>query len=107
MNNDFYGGNELKQKPFLTGTVHVIRVLPHNMWLAADVGYGIGGRSTINGELRDNRMSTIRFGLTYAISFKKQHTFKLAAFSGKRFEKGPDFESVVLAYNFRWNKSGK
>ncbi len=101
-NNNFYGGNELKQRPFYTGTLHVIRVLPHNMWIAADGGYGIGGRGTVNDDLRDNRMSTIRFGLTYAISVAKKHTFKITAFSGRKFEKGPDFNSVVLVYNYRW-----
>lgn len=107
MNDNFFGGNELKQRPFFTGTLHVIRVLPHNMWIAADGGYGIGGRVLINDEPRDTRMSTFRFGLTYAISFMKRHTFKLTVFSGRRLEMGPDFDSVVLSYNFRWNRSGK
>jgi len=104
-NNNFYGGNELDQNAFYSGTLHVIRVLPHNMWLAADGGYGIGAQSTLNGELRDNRMSTFRFGLTYAISVKNKHTFKLTAFSGRALEKGPDFDSIVLTYNFRWNST--
>jgi len=106
-NENFFGGNELKQKPFFTGTLHVIRILPHNMWLAADGGYGIGSRVSVNDELRDTRLSTFRFGLTYAISVLQQHTFKLTVYSARRLEKGPDFDSVVLAYSFRWNKSGK
>ena len=106
-NDNFYGGNELTQNPFFTGTLHVVRVLPHNMWIAADGGYGVGARTRINNELRDTRLSTFRFGLTYAISIMKQHTFKLTVFSGRRLEKGPDFDSVVLVYNFRWNRSKK
>jgi hypothetical protein len=106
-NNEFVGNNELKQKPFYTGVIHAIRVLPHNMWIALDAGYGIGGRGIVNGEERDNRMSTIRYGLTYAIAVKLKHTFKLTAYSAQRFEKGPDFNSLVLSYNYKWNRSKK
>lgn len=105
-NSNFFGGNELKQKPFFTGTLHVVRILRHNMWLAADGGYGIGSRVLINDELRDTRLSTFRFGLTYAVSVLKKHTFKLTVYSGRRLEKGPDFDSVVLVYSFRWNRKG-
>jgi hypothetical protein len=61
----------------------------------------------VNGEERDNRMSTIRYGLTYAIAVKLKHTFKLTAYSAQRFEKGPDFNSLVLSYNYKWNRSKK
>ena len=105
VNNDFYGGNQLKQKPFFTGVVHLIRILPHNMWLAADAGYGIGGRGNINGKDKDNRMSTIRYGLTYAKAVKKKHSFKLTIFGTQRFEAGPKFNSLVLSYNYKWNRN--
>ena len=85
----------------------MIRILPHNMWLALDGGYGIGGRGVINGEERDNRMSTIRYGLTYAIAVKKKHTFKATIFGAQRFKKEPKFNSVVLSYNYKWNRSKK
>jgi hypothetical protein len=101
-NNDFYGGKKLQQRPFFTGLIHGIRSLPKNMWIAANVGYGIGGRTKLNDEIRNFRMSTMRFGITYAINFLRHHTLKLTAFSGVKFEEGPDFDSAVLVYIFRW-----
>lgn len=103
-NNDFIGGNTLTQKPYFTGLVHLIRSLPKNMWLAANLGYGIGGQGEVNGELKDNRMSTFRFGLTYAVSFAKSHTVKLNIFSSSKLEAGPDFDSMALVYSYRWNR---
>lgn len=101
-NNNFFGGSELKQKPFFSGLLHVIYSLPKNMWLAANVGYGLGGRSIIDDVPKDTRMSTLRFGLTYALSFLKHHSLKLTIFSGVKFEQGPDIDSVVLVYSYRW-----
>ena len=56
------------------------------MWISANVGYGIGGRSAVNGVDRDTKISAMRFGLHYAIPFK-QHALKLGYVSGIRFEK--------------------
>lgn len=106
-NSDYYGGNVLRQKPFYTAALHIIRILPQNMWLAVDGGYGIGARGIVNGEEREYNMSTFRFGVTYAISILNNHTLKLTSFSARRFEYGPDFNSVVLSYNFRWNSKVK
>jgi hypothetical protein len=104
-NTDFWRGNELSQKPLLPVKVHSIRRLPHNMWAALSVGYAFGGQVYINNELKDSRVSTIRLGLTYSVPVGKQHSLKLIGFSGIRLEKGADFDSVSLLYQYRWNNS--
>lgn len=104
VNNDFWGGNELSQRPILTLKFHGIRKFNNSSWLALDGGYGIGGRSRLNDELRDNRISTIRIGATYAIPIGLHHTFRINGITAIRLEKGADFDALSISYQYRWNK---
>ena len=103
-NNEAFipGGAKLEQKPLLTAKVHAIRSLSSGRWLSLDIGYGIGGRTLIDGVERDTRISAIRFGLTYVWPLDQHHSLKLCAISGVRIEKGPDYDVLGLAYQFRW-----
>ena len=71
-------------------------------WLAGSLGYGIGARGTINEDQKENRISTLRFALNYAIPLGKQHTIKIVGTSAIRFERGPDIDALSLLYQFRW-----
>jgi hypothetical protein len=102
LNQSFFGGNELKQKPLGALKFHVIRSFPNNWWLAFDAGYGIGGRTYLNGEKMDTRISTLRFGLTCAIPLGLHHTLRLTGVSGVRLERGADFDAVAVSYQYRW-----
>lgn len=104
-NTAFWNGNELRQKPLVAFKVHGIRTLKNNRWLAASIGYAVGARSILNDELKDNQISTLRFGLTYAFPVGINHTLKLIGFSGVRLKKGADFDSVSLLYQYKWNNS--
>ncbi len=101
-NNNFFGGNELKQNPLGAIKIHGIRTFPKNWWLALDAGYGIGGRTIINGEERDTRISTFRFGLTFAVPIGQHHVVRVNGTTGIRIERGSDFNAVNLIYQFRW-----
>jgi len=101
-NHNFWGGNELKQNPLFTFKVHVIRSLPKGVWIAANGGYGIGGKSFVNDEAIESRISAFRFGLTVAVPVAKQHSIKLVLNSGRRLEMGPDYDGVAISYQYRW-----
>lgn len=101
-NNAFYTDNLLEQYPFFAGKIHVIYSLPKQMWIALDAGYGYGGRTRIDGIELDTRMSTSRIGLTYVLPIKQHHALKFVVESGKRFEKGPDYNAATIAYQYRW-----
>lgn len=103
-NTNFLGGNDLSQKPLLAVKVHGIRKLKNNMWLAASAGYGVGARVKINDEIKDTRVSTIRLGLTFSVPVGLNHSLKLVGLTGIRLEKGGDFDSVSLLYQYKWNK---
>lgn len=104
-NSDFYGGNILNQNPLLAIKIHVIRSLPKRMWVAGSIGYGIGGRTIVNDDERDARISALRLGITYAVPIKVHHAIKFNFNSGIRFEQGPDFDSFNILYQYRWGKT--
>ena len=104
-NNDFWGGNELKLKPLYALKVHSIRKLNKGRWFAFNVGYAIGAQGYVNDELKDNRISTMRIMAVYAIPMGKNHLLRLDAKTGIRFEKGPDFNSIGMIYQYRWIKN--
>lgn len=101
-NTDFYGGNELKQNPLGTIKLHLIRSFYKKWWIALSAGYGLGGRTYINDDERDSRISTFRFGLTFAVPVGIHHTIRLTGVSGARLEQGSDFNAVGIAYQYRW-----
>jgi hypothetical protein len=101
-NSNFFGGSRLEQKPLLVGKLHVIRSFPKGFWLALDGGYGYGGRTIIEGFERETRISTFRFGLTFAAPIARSHTLRLTAISGARVERGADFDAVGVSYQYRW-----
>ena len=103
-NKDFWGGNELRLNPLFALKLHGIRKLKKGNWFALNVGYGIGARGYINDELKDNRISTIRLMAVYAMKINKNHTLRIDAKTGIRFEKGADFNAIGLSYQYRWMK---
>jgi Putative MetA-pathway of phenol degradation len=101
-NNEFFGGNKLKVRPLYTFKFHLIRSLPKRTWIAFDIGYGLGAKTELNEMVRDDRISSMRFGTTFAIPFAKKHAVKLSYYSAIRFEKGADFDALAISYQFRW-----
>ncbi len=101
-NTDFFGGSTLQQKPLLAGKLHVIRSFRRGFWLALDGGYGYGGRSILDGVEKETRISTFRFGLTFAAPVARQHTVRLTLASGARVERGADFDAISVSYQYRW-----
>ena len=105
-NTNFFGGSTLDQKPLLVGKLHVIRSFPRGWWLAADGGYGYGGRTSLDGEEKETRISTFRFGLTFAAPIARQHPVRVTLASGARVERGADFDAIAISYQYRWGGMG-
>jgi hypothetical protein len=102
-NNNFWGGSRLEQRPLFTLKIHLIYSLPaHGSWIAIGTGYGIGGRSIVDDVERDTHISTLRLGLVYALPLVPGHAIKLGLTSGRRFEKGPDFDALAVSYQYYW-----
>ena len=101
-NTEFLGDLRLQQRPLFALKAHAIRSLPGRWWISLGVGYGIGGRTLIEGVERETRISTFRFGGTLAIPLGGGHSLKLVLNSGARIERGPDFDAIAVTYQYRW-----
>jgi hypothetical protein len=102
-NPDFYGGQKLTQRPLFVGKLHFIRTLTRRgAWGAIGVGYGIGGRTSLDDVPKDTRISTFRIGVALAVPIGIQHSLKFVVDSGVRLERGPDFDAVALSYQYLW-----
>jgi hypothetical protein len=101
-NSQFLEKSELTQDPLITAKMHLIRTMQKGRWIALDVGYGFGGRTSIDDILKDTYISTFRFGLTLAFPVSAKHTLKIVGATGVRLQKGPDFDALAVTYQYRW-----
>jgi hypothetical protein len=100
-NTDFLEGNELSQSPLYGLKLHGVRKLGGGRWLSLDLGYGTGARGTVNGIEKDNRINTMRFGVTLSVPFGR-HSLKFTAASSIRIESGNDVDVFAITYLIRW-----
>lgn len=101
-NNDFYGGQTLEQAPIYSAQGHVVYNFDSGRWLSMGATYYTGGVSTVDDVEKDNKLDNWRFGLTFAMPINKYNSIKLAASSGVSVRTGTDFDTILLAWQYRW-----
>jgi hypothetical protein len=100
-NQDFLDRTR-EQDPILSVQGHFIYTFWHNAWAAFDVTYYAGGRSTVDGDQKDDRQSNTRLGLTLAAPVSKQNSIKLYGSTAVQTRTGTDFDAVGVAWQYRW-----
>jgi hypothetical protein len=103
-NNELLGDNTFKQNPLAGFKLHVIHSFKSNWWISFSSGYLVGGKTYINGELKDTHISNLRLALNAAVTIGQNHVLRLTSFASRRFERGADFDAIALTYQFRWIK---
>ena len=101
-NNDFFGGNTLKQDPLYSVQAHVSYDLGRGIWAAVDGTYYFGARTTINGVQSNNELSNSRFGATFALPVNKYNSIKLYVSTGLFTRTGTNFTTGGIAWQYRW-----
>ncbi len=101
-NTNFFGGDRLSQNPIGALQAHVTYEFSQGFWAGADAGYGRGGRTSVNGEEKETRISNWRLGFTVALPISSHDSIKFAFISGLRAGKGADYNTVLGAYQYRW-----
>ena len=101
-NNDFFGGQQLKQDPIYSLQAHVVYDFTRGFWVAVDTTYYTGGVTTMNGVRKDNRLDNWRSGLTIAVPINRQNSIKLAGSTGISTRTGTDFNAFMLIWQYRW-----
>jgi hypothetical protein len=107
-NKNFFPGSSLRtQDPMGTLQAHFSYNFKPNLWIALTTTYYVGGTSTINGEVNDDRQSNVRMGLTCVLPTGKFSSLKLATSGGAIVRVGQDFTTLSLGWQRTWIKFAK
>lgn len=101
-NKSFFGGNRIQQKPLLSIQSHLTYEFKPGTWVAFSVGGSTLGKTTLNGEDKDDLQKNSRTGLVFAYRFNKSNSLKLAVTTGISTRYGADYTTILLAYQFMW-----
>jgi hypothetical protein len=102
-NDDFFGGAVQRQDPIGSIQAHLSYNFENRTWLALNLNYYNGGRTTLNGIDRFDLQRNSRVGLTYSAPLTRRQSLKLAASTGAFTQIGADFDVVTLAWQFMWS----
>lgn len=101
-NHDFYGGQTLEQAPFYDVQAHgIYAIRGADLWAAGSVGYGWGGRSTING-VPKSQIENVRISGILRIPLARGHGLKLVYINGLKTALGSDFDTFQVSYQYAW-----
>lgn len=101
-NTDFYGGLTRTQDPIYALQAHAIYNFRKGTWAALDVSYLTGGRSTLDGTLSNDLQQNWRVGGTLVIPVDRLNSIKIAASSGVSARTGNNYDSIGIAWQYRW-----
>lgn len=102
-NYSFYpGSSKRSQDPLGTFQVHISYNITPRFWVAYNATYYVGGRSTINDRINDDRQSNTRIGLTAVMPVGKSNSIKLAASTGAVVRVGQDFTTFSFGWQHSW-----
>jgi hypothetical protein len=103
-NDNFFGGKTLEQDPIYSVQTHLTVNLGTGNWVAVDAVYYTGGRSTVDGVTGNDLQRNTRLGATYAHAVDRYHSLKLHASSGVSTRTGTDFDTIAIAWQYRWGE---
>ena len=104
-NDDFDQGQTRQQDPIYSLQGHLVYSFPHDIWAALGVTYYEGGRTTIEGISSDDLQQNWRGGFTLALPIDRKHSIKLYGNSGVSTRTGTDYDTLGLAWQYRWGKA--
>jgi hypothetical protein len=101
-NTDFLGGKEKQQDPIYALQGHLVYAFTYGIWAALDGTYYRGGRTTIDGVRGDDLQENWRVGVTLALPVNRHNSVKLYGGTGVLTRTGSNFNTVGMAWQFRW-----
>lgn len=101
-NDDFLNGNRREQAPLYAVQGHLVYSIGGGIWASVDSTYQVGGRTTLNGVKDDDRLKNWRLGATLSLPIDRRYSVELYGSTGVASERGADFDSVGIAWQYRW-----
>jgi hypothetical protein len=101
--NDQYQGTHVReQKPLYAAQAHVVYAIAKGTWIAVDYTYYGGGRTSVDGQQRDDVLSSARWGATLSLPLSAHQSVKLYASTGLIARVGSNFDTYGIAWQYRW-----
>jgi hypothetical protein len=101
-NANFYGGQLRTQDPLWAGQAHVSYTFRPGLWLAADATLYTGGRTSLDGVVKDDRQENSRGGLTLSVPMGKAYSLKFSGSTGMMTRIGGKFTMFSVGFQYRW-----
>lgn len=101
-NDDFFNGSRRSQDPLYSTQGHLIYGFRSGVWGALDATYFTGGRTTLDGERRNDLQENWRFGGTLAFPIDRRNSLKIYGSTGVSARTGNDFDLVGIVWQYRW-----
>lgn len=103
-NPDFFGGRRREQDPVYSLQGHLVYGFASGVWAAVTAAQLSGGRTTLDGVRGNDLQKNSRVGVTLALPVDRHHSIKLYANSGVYTRTGTDFDTVGIAWQYRWGE---
>ena len=102
-NSRFYPGDSLRTQDAITTIQgHVSYNIRRQMWFAVDATWYQGGAGYVNGGPPSGRQNNTRFGATLSLPLSKRQSLKVAYSAGATARTGSNFDTIGIAWQFRW-----
>jgi hypothetical protein len=100
-NDDYFGGHTLEQNPIYTTRANLIYRLS-TASVALNALYFTGGRTSVDGVPRDDRIETWRFGATLTFDLDRYNSLKLYGSRGLTIGPGTNYDIVGASWQYKW-----
>ncbi len=101
-NDEFLGGLTLDQAPLATAKINMVRSVRPGFWFSFSGGFGYGGRTEVNGIVRDTLQRNYRLGFNLAYPLTTRTGIAVSVVSSHNLGAGAQFNALALAYQFQW-----
>ena len=103
-NDNFFGGKRREQDPICTLRVHLVYGFTSGIWAAISAANLSGGRTTLDGVRGNDLQKNSRVGLTLSLPVNRRNSIKLYANNGLYAGIGTDFDTIGIAWQYRWGE---
>ncbi|WP_246024759.1 transporter [Paraburkholderia dinghuensis] len=101
-NTDFFNGQIKRQAPLTVTQLHSGYSFRPGLWLAVDLGYALGGVTSVNDASNSPRQANARGGVTLAVPLGHGWSAKLGYSRGFVTRAAGDYQIVSVAVQYRW-----
>jgi hypothetical protein len=101
-NDEFMVSQTRQQDPLYALQGHVIYNFNPRLWGSLDATYYEGSSTSVDGVQKDDMLQNTRWGGNLSFAVNQSHSLKLYFSSGASSRTGADFDTLGLAWQYRW-----